>query len=349
MPWLQSSSKPADVAKWPHVCVVSVPVSDSITDKGSGVLVQTNPAIVLTAAHTFRESDRTRPPYVTFPATGESIWVTSVTLDSTNDVACITLQKAPKTFPAVVADEIPQAGEDVTIVGFAAARRFTAKACRVRGFNGQNALFAQCHVDQGMSGGPVYNSRGRLIGIISAGDSSETVVVTSRRCGIIRGIISRVLAPLRRPSVIVVPRHDHPTRPEDSTNQGGADHAQGAPAVSLSEKDFAKIADLVVERIAGDVRFKGPKGDPGSPGPPGQAGAPGKPAEVDLDALATRVAERLPKPEIDVQALAVAISKTLPPIHFRTVLPDGTVTDEEAVPLGGTLDITHYKLTPGGE
>tara|TARA_R100000808_G_C2109767_1_gene124214 strand:- start:617 stop:889 length:273 start_codon:yes stop_codon:yes gene_type:complete len=61
--------------------------------------------------------------------------------------------------------------------------------------------------------------------------------------------------------------------------------------------DYDKLAEIVIEKIAADSRFRGPAGKDGTPG---KNGAPGKSIELDLDQLSKEIDKRLPPLTIQI-------------------------------------------------
>lgn len=95
--------------------------------------------------------------------------------------------------------------------------------------------------------------------------------------------------------------------------------------------DADKLAEKLIEKLAADPRFKGPKGEPGERGPAGPAGAPGKDgkaAAVNIDELAAAVILRLPPVKLNI---------------YDDVNGDGVMSDSEtfrlSAPLGEALKL----------
>lgn len=92
-----------------------------------------------------------------------------------------------------------------------------------------------------------------------------------------------------------------PIDKEDETPASKPDVVIKPPAQDPIDAD--KLAEKLIERLAADPRFKGPKGERGEPGPAGPAGAPGKdgkPGQVNLDELAAAVILRLPPVKLNI-------------------------------------------------
>jgi hypothetical protein len=69
--------------------------------------------------------------------------------------------------------------------------------------------------------------------------------------------------------------------------------APAAPGI-----DAEKLAATLIEKLAGDERFKGPKGERGEPGPAGPPGKDGRDAEVDYDRIVAEVESRIDYPRL---------------------------------------------------
>ena len=97
--------------------------------------------------------------------------------------------------------------------------------------------------------------------------------------------------------------------------------------------DLDKLASLLVDKLASDNRFKGPKGEPGEAGSPGMSGPPGSPgaagppgrdgqaASVDYDQIIAAVINR-----IDYDAIAERVIVKTPAnqseVHYTVVADD---------------------------
>lgn len=93
------------------------------------------------------------------------------------------------------------------------------------------------------------------------------------------------------------------------------------PLVKVPEQpaiDASKIADAILEKMAGDARFRGPKGDTGPAGPPGPKGDPGS-ASIDVDELARAVLAR-----INPADLAAMLPTKPNEVHYVVVGDDRT-------------------------
>jgi hypothetical protein len=110
--------------------------------------------------------------------------------DRGRDLIKRSLSSAPTSFHAVADGTVVPAGEKVTIFGYPASReaKFTAHSCLVKGI-GRNVFDtpssesyllscpgAESHI-AGMSGGPVTNGKGEVIGVVSAHNPITNVVI----------------------------------------------------------------------------------------------------------------------------------------------------------------------------
>jgi hypothetical protein len=110
--------------------------------------------------------------------------------DRSRDLIKRSLSSAPASFTAVADGTVIPAGEKVTIFGYPANReaKFTSHSCQVKGI-GRNVFDtpsaesyllicpgAETHIG-GMSGGPVTNGKGEVIGVVSAHNPITNVVI----------------------------------------------------------------------------------------------------------------------------------------------------------------------------
>jgi len=142
-------------------CVVKVAVTkDRSGSAGSGVLIRSD--LVLTCHHTIRE---TRP--------GDSIQVefrdglkrtaTIARVDKDNDLAVLRI--IPVLTPAAKAASRPVIkNQDVVICGFPGGREYDEVRGRVADFRKDTFSINQPAV--GMSGGPVFNMGGEVVGVM---------------------------------------------------------------------------------------------------------------------------------------------------------------------------------------
>jgi S1-C subfamily serine protease len=145
----------------------------SVGGLGSGVLI--SPTQVFTAAHVVQAADRIE---VAFPS-GERIAARVTSSRPMQDVALLELARAPTgVSPARVGDsDSVEVGEEVFVVGapFGVSHTLTvghisAKRTAPGMFGGMGTmdlLQTDAAVNQGNSGGPMFNLRGEVIGIVS--------------------------------------------------------------------------------------------------------------------------------------------------------------------------------------
>lgn len=326
--------------------VVRIQIGNTV---GSGAYL--GDRLVLSCAHLFRDEGGDRNVLVTFPD-GEQHQGISKCIDFKWDQSLIELASAPKAKGVCLATANPVPGESVTAVGYAYGRDLRAIRGRVVKFvaatGAQEGDWFELEggAQDGCSGGPVFNETGCVIGNLWGTRSGITVAVM---CGRTQRFLepyrvrltqcySGQCVPLPRGRIVgVAPRTTAPrtTAPQPIPVPD--------PQPEQVEIDYAKIVDLVIERIKADPSlFVGPVGPPGPTGPAGLPGAPGPegptgPAGSDgQDGVS---------PTIDTLALAAAIQAALPGITVRTIDAAGKVLDTEQIPLGGTLNIHHRPLT----
>ncbi len=145
----------------------------SVGGLGSGVLI--GPTRVFTAAHVVQAADEVQ---VVFPS-GERIGARVVSSRSMQDVALLELARAPRgVTPASLGNSDSVAvGEQVFVVGapFGVSHTLTVGHVSARrtapgmfgGVGSIELLQTDAAINQGNSGGPMFNLRGEVVGIVS--------------------------------------------------------------------------------------------------------------------------------------------------------------------------------------
>jgi hypothetical protein len=183
-----SSDKLADyllTGHTPHPSVVRIVAPESSgTSLGSGVLVDVNRSqgLVLTNWHVIRESRSA--VLVQFPDGFQSAG-TVVRWDEAWDLAAIVVWK-PAATPVAIAAEPPRIGERLTIGGFGrGVYREETGSCTE--YLSPGAGYAKEFVEleatarQGDSGGPIFNDRGELAGVLFGQNDGRTIGSCSTR------------------------------------------------------------------------------------------------------------------------------------------------------------------------
>jgi hypothetical protein len=161
----------APTAQVPQPAVVRVIAAERDgTSMGSGslVAVNANHGLVVTNWHVVR--DATGPITVVFPD-GFRSGALVLRIDRDWDLAALAIQK-PNVPPLRVATETPQPGETLTIAGYGPDGIYRAVAGRCTEYlsPGNNLPAELVEVDvqarRGDSGGPIYNSRGEIAGVL---------------------------------------------------------------------------------------------------------------------------------------------------------------------------------------
>jgi serine protease Do len=164
------------VVKTTHQQVVTGPKKQltSLPGLGSGLLVSADGKI-MTAAHVVQTADEVKVEF----ATGEVIAAKVVTSEPAADVALLQLERVPP--KAVVAalgnSDLAEVGDEVFIVGAPVGMSHTLTVGHVSArrnprnfFNGMSrSEFFQTDaaINEGNSGGPMFNMQGEVIGIVS--------------------------------------------------------------------------------------------------------------------------------------------------------------------------------------
>jgi hypothetical protein len=183
-----SSDKLADyllTGHTPHPSVVRIVAPESSgTSLGSGVLVDVNRSqgLVLTNWHVIRESRSA--VLVQFPDGFQSAG-TVVRWDEAWDLAAIVIWK-PSATPVAIAGEPPRIGERLRIGGFGrGVYREETGPCTE--YLSPGAGYAKEFVEleatarQGDSGGPIFNDRGELSGVLFGQNEGRTIGSCSTR------------------------------------------------------------------------------------------------------------------------------------------------------------------------
>ncbi|UTW60704.1 trypsin-like peptidase domain-containing protein [bacterium SCSIO 12741] len=143
---------------------------------GSGVLIDSEKGLIMTAAHVVQGADKVQVEFVT----GESIPATIVRSVPHSDVALIKLDwkpfKAVKAVPLGNSENV-KVGEDIFIIGAPMGLEHSLSRGVISGRHyvnrvtgsGKKLEFFQtdASINQGNSGGPMFNMKGEVIGLVS--------------------------------------------------------------------------------------------------------------------------------------------------------------------------------------
>lgn len=172
-------------AQTPHPAVVRVVVQERAgMSLGSGVLVavQGNYGLVLTNWHVVREA--AGPITVIFPD-GFRSGATILKLDPEWDLAALAIWR-PKAQPIPLADQIPQIGQPLTILGYGSGRYRAATGQCVQYLapnprEPPEMIELSVGARQGDSGGPILNQQGQLAGILFGSSWGRTAGSSCQR------------------------------------------------------------------------------------------------------------------------------------------------------------------------
>ncbi len=179
----------------PHPAVVRVIAAEKgATSLGSGTLIDANDNIglVITNWHVVR--DATAGIKVVFPDGFQSVGQVLRT-DSEWDLAAVLINK-PHAAPVKVAGDAPRIGEMLTIAGYGSgAYRSASGQCLQYLAPGTNHPFEIVELGaaarQGDSGGPIFNSRGELAGVLFGEGDGRT---SGSYCGRVHRFLSAASA-----------------------------------------------------------------------------------------------------------------------------------------------------------
>ncbi len=244
----------------------------------TGVLVHKyddrNLALILTAAHLFTEG--TGDLEVTFP-NGDRYAARLEVIDKTWDLALLGI-RSPEAAPVAIASTKPVRGDLLSAGGYPLGRAFRTVTGRFSRWVGPGGgqpfdmIDMAAVVQQGDSGGPIFNRRGQLVGIISGCDGRYTTGPCFPR---IRAILRRVLRTTGRAvggsarAALGVPPRSRPVPPRSPV----------APSTADSE-----VAGLIVAVQA---------------------------LRIEINALAAHTHPPQPTPAVDLDALVEAMNERI--------------------------------------
>lgn len=310
--------------------------------RGCGVLVSQD--TVLTAWHVLRDGGQ---PTCQFPAAGIAARGRTVSADATNDLAAIKIQPV-EVDPIPLSRSPPHPGDTVYLAGRPGGRPDRVTRCTVRpyrwrsGPNGDYTLNWSPGAVGGESGGPVYNSAGELVGILSGSDRHEAL-------GAGVATISKRLA-----------QWQVPTQWGTQTGSGRARQVYAGPrapkvpqpasssATTRIQIDYHKLAVEIVKAggrgPAGPAGPSGERGPAGSPGPAGTAGPAGPPGEPGPAGPPGPPGPPGSGAEIDINQIVDEVLQALPPITVEIMGKDGPA-ETQVVHLGETITIPPVVMT----
>jgi hypothetical protein len=178
----------------PAVARIIVPDAEG-SSAGSGSLVAVNEhfGLVVTNWHVVRNARG--PIWVVFPSGFQST-ATLVKADQDWDLAALLIFK-PNVMPLAVSTQAPQLGERLTIAGHGSGWYQSAAGQCIKYYSPDESRFPKEWMEistparQGDSGGPIFNERGEIAGVLWGSDSNITM---GSYCGRLR----QFLAPLGR-------------------------------------------------------------------------------------------------------------------------------------------------------
>ena len=200
----------------PHPAVVRVmsPLSDGAAfGSGTLVVVNRNCGLVVTNWHVVRDS--TGQIVVTFPD-GFRSGATVLRVDRDWDLAALVVWR-PNVAPVAISAEAPHPGDPLTIAGYGSGDyRAASGRCTQYVAPGTNRPFEMVELSAGArngdSGGPIFNSRGELAGVLFGSASGRT---TGSYCGRVRWFLGPIMDDFRRADALWIAQHP----PGDATRQ----------------------------------------------------------------------------------------------------------------------------------
>jgi S1-C subfamily serine protease len=190
------------------------PLSDGAAfGSGTLVVVNRNCGLVVTNWHVVRDS--TGQIVVTFPD-GFRSGATVLRVDRDWDLAALVVWR-PNVAPVAISADAPRPGDPLTIAGYGSGDYRTASGrCTQYVAPGTNRPFEMVELSaaarNGDSGGPIFNSRGELAGVLFGSASGRT---TGSYCGRVRWFLGPIMDDFGRADALWIAQHP----PSDATRQ----------------------------------------------------------------------------------------------------------------------------------
>jgi len=343
-------------AQYPGLVAVHF-IQGGVGNIGSGMIVAADgtTAEVLTCAHGYTPQSSV----LVITQDGRRWQGTMKGIDATQDVALVTIKDPGGIKPVTIAETEPEINSNVYVCGYAKGTVWRGSWSRVIGWVGPTSgsvtwMQFSGGAQQGMSGGPILNQQGKIVGIVT----TTTGYVSHGPCfPRARAVLRFVLPPYRRPPIRVgplvlvqppagqfvqgprrpgsdeipmtidggqgpgcAPGRPCPSPPFDQPPPPAADGGQSVP-LPPPAVDPALIDQLARQAARIDALEKqlalvqATAGPPGAPGKDGAAGPAGPTGPPGMPAA------------LD----------SLPPIRIQTLNPDGTVHQDAQARLGDLI------------
>ncbi len=220
----------------PSVARVVAPGNGSVS-YGSGTLIYAKDGLGLVITNWHVVNEATGPISVHFPDGFYSLG-TVQNVDRDWDLAVIAVRK-PNAAPVPIANEPPRQGEILTIAGYGAGDyRAASGPCTQYVAPGLEFPYEMVEVAvsarQGDSGGPIFNQRGELAGVLFGEGNGRT---SGSYCGRVRWFLTSVVPRLPATSTIAASRalQPIPSRADSVTSStDGASRETSMPLAAVS-------------------------------------------------------------------------------------------------------------------
>lgn len=246
--------------------------------------------------------------------------------DRKHDIAVVQLVKPPVK-PMGLAATMPGRGTQIWIAGYPHARSYRQTAGQIRGLmtsrEGGAWIRTSALATEGVSGGPIFNSRREVVALLVARDNSRSQ--WSPGCGPMLAQLQQLLAHCQRgqrpnPGLSAPLKPLSPLTPLLNPVPKAPDCRDELAALIKAQAASQRQIDQLMVLVNSLAKQKAIPGPPGKDGKDGKPGLPGAAAVIDYERLAVEVQSRLP------------------PITVQ-VLKDEEVLDTEDVFLGGVLPL----------
>lgn len=273
-----------------QAATVRVVNSNRSSSIGSGVYI--GDGLALTCYHIFKDDyGRESVGRVTVEFAGKPHVAVIIARDKTWDLTLLRVTRPPRGAPFVVfSDRLAVKGETLYFAGYGPIRRLLVKTGRVlrfasgRGHRFKDWIVITGGARDGDSGGPIFDRRGRLAGILWGTDGGTITGTQTGRLGLFckpwlrRRMPPLVVVPPKKPSPYVIDWGMGPPKPPSENPNPGLLLMETQQLRADINKLRGEVAGLkaAIEAIKPISGPAGATGAAGATGPPGQRGADGE-------------------------------------------------------------------------
>lgn len=320
-PARRSSATPSSVLSAEHPAVVRVKTNDrdGLHSLGLGGLMHVHPsqdrALVITASHVIRDAAAHAQGIEVHFADGTGYYAKRGWSDPTYDLAILEIRRPRVRSPQLVRGQPARNALRLVSVATGRLRVLVGNVIgRTQVSRSDTRPYWEIPVrtDSGDSGGPVFDSQGRLAGVMWGNDGRAASISLIAVCW------PQIVA--HYPGLAADAAEVTDTNPPVSPDEPPALITGRLVAIeSRLDQVETRLAEASKPGLPGPQGPPGADGATGADGAPGPAGPPGPPGPIGAT------------PNIDLDALAAAVAQRMPPIYIRTI--DGRSGEEIKPPV----------------